>query len=137
MNRRIRFVAALIALVGFTAYFAESLVASACVPVDDMATSVGAAGSAAEGHGVSHAGGHHAATAGTTDAAERPAGSDPVGTHCPLAMPGGSSCTIAATLPAPAASMNVLDHAYHQSTPIIERAIGLLAVNPFFRPPRH
>jgi len=112
MNRRFRTAGALIALLAFSAYFAESVQALACGP--DMA-----------------AGAHHAQHDGHGDAPEQA----PTGTDCPHDMLMSGACSIA-FLPAPAAPVGM--YAPHEvvlpgAAPV---AIDLLIAAPPFHPPR-
>jgi hypothetical protein len=128
MNRRIRFLAALLALIGFTAYFAENLVAASCVPGMETATA------AMAGHAThdadAHAGMDHSAPA-------EPADDTQTGLpHCPLGMPAGSTCVVAATLPAPAVATYAPAPAYEHEVFSSYAGVDLLLVHAFFRPPR-
>ncbi len=121
MTRRIRFLGALVTLVALTAYFAESVRASMCLPGMDMAVAV------AESN--PHAGMEHG-TGGDSDA---PRTDLP---ECPLGMAGmGSSC-VAMLIPATAATTigaSEADVAGATSTADLHE---LLISAAQFRPPR-
>jgi hypothetical protein len=88
MNRRLRLVGALVALLALSAYFAEGVWASVCMP--------GMEGTSAE-HAQADA---HAAMGHTGHASAGDSRSDSDGPDCPLGMTGmGSSC-VALSLPA-------------------------------------
>lgn len=93
MNRRLRLVGALVALMALSAYFAEGVWASMCMPGMDGEAPAHAAMDA-------HTGMSHAAHAPADDSS-RP---DTEAPDCPLGMAGmGSSCVVV-LLPAPVES---------------------------------
>lgn len=129
MNRRIRVLAALLALFALSAYFAESVVAASCLP---------GSGSGHErivGDGAdlaAHGGMHHAPVApseGTPDPRpEAPA--------CPLGMTGAGSSCVAASLPGAADAVRPLT-ATVRSVPLLsDQSRDRLLVSAHFRPPR-
>jgi hypothetical protein len=85
MNRRLRSLVALLALAGFSALFAESLMAMSCVAADSLG----------QGLAVSpqHDGMHHPVPTSTDPESETG-----MPQHCPMAM-AGSSCAAPASLP--------------------------------------
>lgn len=123
MTRRVRFTAALLALIGFTAFFAESLVAVTCSPLMTMPEAADMAGH----EGMQHTMPDEPAAGSEPDSPEMP--------HCPLTLIAGSSCT-AAALPA-ATGMVVLSAPAHEGvTDPSGTGATLLLVEPFFPPPR-
>jgi hypothetical protein len=128
MNRRIRFLAALLALFAFSAYFGESVWASVCPP--GMETQ-GAPGAAASDEG-SHAGMYHGPLPSTEDP-EHPRSDAPV---CPSGiMSAGSSC-VAASLPA--VTVTLADPALGYAVPpfFLDGTHDRLLIALHFRPPR-
>jgi hypothetical protein len=120
MNRRIRLLAALLALIGFTAYFAESLVAMSCIAEAPAGETSAAA--------ASYDGVHHAPHAPAEPDADVP--------HCPLGMAGGSSCLVPATLPVAASAARVPGPEAEPSVAAIADAAHSLFVRTLFHPPR-
>jgi hypothetical protein len=122
MNRRVRSLVALLALIGFTALFAESLVAMSCVPAGTVEQETAAS--------AMHDGMHHPA----------PTSSDPgsdtgMPQHCPMAM-AGTSCAAPATLPV---AMSVSAAPVPASEPSVVDLGDFaheLIVRTFFHPPR-
>jgi hypothetical protein len=126
MNRRIRFLAALLALIGFSAYFAQSPVAAACTT--DMVSMNATAGDP-------HAGMNHAAA----PAAETvPANDDstPGTTSCPMGMIAGNNCSVAATLPAGVSTAHSSAPGHEDGVKTARTVASLLLVHAFFHPPR-
>jgi hypothetical protein len=123
MTRRIRLLGALVTLVALTAYFAESVRASMCLPGMDMDMAVAGAESNP------HAGMEHG-TAGDPDA---PRTDLP---ECPLGMAGmGSSC-VAMLIPATAATTIGASEADVAGATSIASLHDLLISAARFRPPR-
>ena len=118
MNRRLRLVGALVALLAFSAYFAEGVWASACMPAMDD-------GSAAHAMDT-HAGMDHGA----------PPADDAPAPECPLGMTlMGGSC-VAVSLPA---SVDVSAPAVESSSAALAAADDVhdsLLTAGHFRPPR-
>jgi hypothetical protein len=122
MNGRIRFLAALLALVSFTAYFAEGVVASSCLPAGDVAADARAAT-------VSHEGRHHPSPGPGTPESDMPQ-------HCPLGMASGSSCVVPATLPSAASATGVPAAEIEPNVTTVADAAHDAFVPPLFHPPR-
>ncbi|CAN5731583.1 hypothetical protein BH23GEM9_BH23GEM9_20420 [soil metagenome] len=127
MNRRVRSLVALLALIGFAAFFAESLVAMSCMPADRVERE--AAGQEAAVSPM-HDGMHHPVPTSSDS------GSD-TGTpqHCPLAMT-SSSCAAPATLPV---AMSVAHAPVPASEPSMIDFADVaheLIVRTLFHPPR-
>lgn len=120
MYRRIRFLAALLALMGFTAYVAESLVTSSCLP--GMPAMAGMAATPD-----SHDGMHHPAPA--------PAESDTETSHCPLGMVGGNACVVA-VLPPPTSAARLPGAELVKNASATADAPHELFVRTLFHPPR-
>jgi hypothetical protein len=122
MNRRLRSLVALLALAGFTALFAESLMAMSCMP----------AGAIDQEMAVSplHDGMHHPVPTSTDPASETG-----VPQHCPLTM-AGSSCASPASLPV---TISVSHAPVPDSEPAVidaDDASHELFVRTLFHPPR-
>lgn len=119
MNRRLRLLGALVALLAFSAYFAEGVWASVCMPGMDDAAAAHATDA--------HAGMNHGAPSPSDDA---PA------PDCPLGMTGmGSSC-VAVSLPS---AVEVPAPAVESSTAALTSADDVhdsLLTASHFRPPR-
>jgi hypothetical protein len=129
MKARLRVLAALLALFGLSAYFAESVMAAWCMP-------------GAEAHAVTpvedtspagHAGVHHGGPASDSPGSETtPPGAPP----CPFDMTGAGTSCVSAPLPATAQAM--------RGAPIVRASLllplvqspDLLLVTAHFRPPR-
>jgi hypothetical protein len=123
MNRRLRVAGALLALIALSAYFAESVVAVACLPGMDHDALVL--------EGAAHGSMHHDAPA-NTGPADDSRGDAP---RCPLGMAGGGSC-VALILPV-AVSVDRPGAADPETAlPLIEDTHDLLLVAAHFRPPR-
>jgi hypothetical protein len=125
MHRRLRLVGALVALMALSAYFAEGVWASMCMPGTDVET-------AAHGAMDGHAGMSHAAHAPADDSS-RP---DTEAPDCPLGMAGmGSSCVVVSLpasveSPVPAVVTAAVAHAFADSLH------DSLLTAAHFRPPR-
>jgi hypothetical protein len=117
--------AALVALVGFSAYFAQGLVASSCMP--DMAAH-GAMGDVAATDGGMHAAAGHAAPGTESDPAA------PAAPLCPD-MIGGSSC-VAFSLPGVTETVRLVAATHESTFLLLETSPDLLLAGSFFRPPR-
>jgi hypothetical protein len=119
MNGRVRFLAALLALVGFTALFAESLVAMSCMP----GTTVGGIAVA------THDGMHDPAPSPESESKTQ------MPQHCPLPM-AGNICAAPATLPA--ATWEARDPASVRDPAIVAvvDAASELLSRTLFHPPR-
>lgn len=127
MHRRFRFLAALLALVAFSAYFAEGVLAAFCAPESSVHAEVVMDSADGPYHGSSH-GSHEPA------AHEAPAeGSHQ--SHCPFGMGGGMTCVAAslpgnATVVAPPPSSPEGTYVPQQVT------VALLLANSLYHPPR-
>jgi hypothetical protein len=123
MIRRFRFLAALLALVAFSAYFAEGVVAAACAPGSPQHAEIATDtphGTAGHSHGA--------------PAHEAPAES-PHQSQCPFGM-GGSMTCVAAPLPGTAIAVQP-SPASNEGTFIPQQvSIALLLVHPLYQPPR-
>jgi hypothetical protein len=129
MNPRFRTLAALLALFAFSAYFAEGVWATLCLPGAETHASMA---TDAAHHG-SHAGGHHDAPAQSSGAPDSPRSDAP---SCPLGMTGAGSSCVAVSLPA---STSTMAHAApeHAEVPLfLDSTHDRLLVAPLFRPPR-
>jgi hypothetical protein len=128
MNRRLRSLAALLALFALSAYIGESVWASTCPPgmempatMDDGIQEPGA-----------HPGMHHVPAPAPGDPDSSPSNEPP----CPLGMAGAGSSCVAAPLPAATTTMahGALAHA---ATPLfLDSTHDRLLVAAHFRPPR-
>jgi hypothetical protein len=118
MNRRVRFLAALLALVGFTALLAENLVAMSCMPAN-----------------VSDDTGMHAGLQHATHAAPENEPEDPAPQHCPLVMAGGS-CLVPVILPAATSYVKVPESARRADPASVPDAADELVVRTLFHPPK-
>lgn len=121
MNRRIRFLGAILALVALSAYFAESVRAWLCLPGMDMNTTV-------EAYSDGHAGMNHTPaqdsepTRGVQD--------------CPLGMAGmGSSCTLV-LLPPVTTTLRAAHVAEIGGSVFVDGLHDRLVATAQFRPPR-
>jgi hypothetical protein len=128
MNRRIRFLAALLALFALSAYIGEGVWASTCPP--GMETAATTDGDPPEAG--AHAGMRHGPAPSSGDA-------DPPGPDappCPLGMAGAGSSCVAAPLPAVATTLAHAARA-HAATPLfLDSTHDRLLVAAHFRPPR-
>ena len=123
MNRRIRLIGALVTLVALSAYFAESVRASMCLPGMDMDMAV--AGADAN----PHAGMNH----GPSDDSNAPRTDMP---ECPLGMAGmGSSC-VPMLMPATTATTTAPFEADVVGVTSVDSLHDLLISAAQFRPPR-
>jgi hypothetical protein len=126
MNRRVRLLGALLALVAFSAYFTESVVAAFCAPAGDHATQ----------HAVSHApaaGAEHVHADETDDSdAASPGTSHESG--CPLGM-SGTTC-VAVSLPTIASSVQILPTAGEADFVRDQSGTTLLLIHTLYHPPR-
>lgn len=120
MNRRIRGLAALLALIGFTAFFAEGLLAVSCGAPAAVATEAAAAHA--------HDGMHHPAPAPAESGSDAP--------QCPMGMAGGTSCLASATLPTNGPSARVPGIETEQGMAATADAALDLIVRTPFHPPR-
>jgi hypothetical protein len=128
MNRRLRFLAALLALFALSAYVGESVWASTCPP--GMATPATTDGDLPEPG--AHAGMHHGSAPASGDADPPRPDAPP----CPLGMAGAGSSCVAAPLPAAATAMAQAALA-HAATPLfLDSTHDRLLVAAHFRPPR-
>lgn len=118
MNRRFRSLAALLALVGFTAFFAENLVAMSCTAPE------------AGAEATMHADAHHPAPASGDSEPDTPAPQD-----CPLVMAGGS-CLMAVTLPAGSSPVKVPESAGPANAISVNDAADELVIRTLFHPPK-
>lgn len=138
MTRRVRFLGALLALLSFSAWQAESVLASLCPPGMDEAMAM-------EGRMASDAGGgamtmENAIDAGHSqpEAPDAP-GDAPPGPdlgHCPFAAPGAGSTCVTAHMPAGRQALPVprLDAA--ADLPASDFTTDLLLASGLFHPPR-
>jgi hypothetical protein len=130
MNRRLRILAALFALFALTAYFAESVAASWCMPSMQSAHSEASADSQADPHG----GLHHGHTPGEpSEGSHCPHSEAPV---CPVGMMGAGASCVAALLPATAETMRLAGPTYETSPLGSNQTHDRLLVTAHFRPPR-
>lgn len=120
MNRRLRSLAALLALVGFTALLAESLIATSCMPSDGTPSAAVAM----------HDGMHDSGAASPDPEPDTPAPQD-----CPLLMTGGS-CLVAATLPATTSLVRLPIPGAHTAPVSVADAADEFVARTLFRPPR-
>jgi hypothetical protein len=120
MNRRLRVLGALLALLAFSAYFAEGVRAAACMPgMDDH----GAEHASVD----AHAGMNHGSSGDTDEAPDSP--------RCPLGMAGTGSC-VAVSLPA---FVDDQGPAFESSTVLLaerDDILDSLSTAGHFRPPR-
>jgi hypothetical protein len=128
MRGRLRFLAALLALFAFSAYFAEGVWASLCLPGAESHAMI--ADNPAE-HG-SSAGSHHAPA--QTSGESESAGSD--APPCPLGMTGAGSSCVAVSLPAVVDTMAPALPAHSVVHLLLDSTHDLLLVASHFRPPR-
>lgn len=120
MSRRFRFVAALMALVAFSAYFAEGVLAIFCVPDSPHHAEMS----------IDHAGGETHAPATHEAPAE--------GSHksqCPLSMGGGMTCA-PVSMPAAAAAIVPMPPSSESAFVPAELNIQLLLTHSLYHPPR-
>jgi hypothetical protein len=129
MNRRIRVLAALLALFAFSAYFGESVWAALCPPgMDAHAAHAGEVADAAD----AHAGMHHAPPAPEAD----PGSTRSDAPACPLGMAGAGGSCVGVSLPA-RTDVLVPAPAEHATASIpLDDSHDLLLVAAHFRPPR-
>lgn len=133
MNRRLRLLAALLALFAFSAYFAEGVYASLCPPgMDSQSAAAGMTSEHGSQHG-HHGALHHSAPSPSDDPG--PAGSD--APACPLGMAGagGSSC-VSVSLPAAAGAMSLTAPIPSAAAVHLDTTHDRLLVAAHFRPPR-
>jgi len=126
MIRRFRPLGALLALLALTAFLGEGVWTSFCPPATGSHHDVaGQVASGAEHHGADHG------------AAEAPAEPDRThdGSHCPLGMAAGASCT-AASLPAIAVSIEPPLAVEDGGAFVIDTTHDRLLTPTHFRPPR-
>lgn len=120
MSRRFRFVAALMALVAFSAYFAEGVLAIFCVPDSPHHTEVS----------MDHAGGEAHAPAthdAPTEESHMP--------QCPFSMGGGMTCA-PVSMPAAAAAIVPRPASSESAFVPAELNIQLLLAHSLYHPPR-
>ena len=122
MNRRIRFAGAVIALVALSAYFAESVRASMCLPGMDM-------GMAGEVAADAHANMEH----GPADDSQAPSSESP---QCPLGMAGAGSTCVVLLMPAMTATSLPALEADVAGAVFVDGAHDLVISATQFRPPR-
>jgi hypothetical protein len=121
MNRRLRFLSALLALVAFSAYFAESVVALSCAPGTEQ-VAVAAAGAHA-GHSTGH------------DADPESQRSDRShDSSCPMNV-GGATC-VAVSLPGATASVQLQPSAADAEFTRDATGAALLLIRTLYHPPR-
>ncbi len=119
MNRRLRLVAALLALVAFSAYVAESVATPFCGPASEQAGSEHAAHVGAGDHH-DHSESHH------SDASHE--------APCPMSF-GGATC-VAVSLPARAASVQLLPAEVEGEFTRDQAGTSLLLIHTIYHPPR-
>jgi hypothetical protein len=122
MNRRFRSLAALLALVAFSGYFAEGVLAVFCAPASSHAEMAMASAHAPDGHAHGPAG--HEAPA-----------DDSHQSHCPLGMAGGMSC-VAASLPGTVVAVEALPASSEGAFAPQQVTTLLLLVHSPYHPPR-
>jgi hypothetical protein len=127
MRGRLRTLAALLALFALSAYFAESVMASWCMPGAE--TSASADGSAPG----AHAGMHHGVPQGGSPEAEYPDSEAP---PCPFGMTGAGASCVAAPLPATSEPVRAVPIAQASLLLLLVQSPDLLLVTAHFRPPR-
>ncbi|MBA2670054.1 MAG: hypothetical protein H0U67_06780 [Gemmatimonadetes bacterium] len=128
MNRRIRSLAALLALFALSAYFGESVWASVCPPGMDTHAVLGD-GTPDEG---THAGMNHGPVQSTGDS-ESPRSDAPV---CPFGMTGAGSSCVAASLPAPTTTLADPVPGFAVPRFFLDGTHDRLLTAQHFRPPR-
>jgi hypothetical protein len=123
MNGRFRFLAALLALVAFSAYFAEGVLAAFCAPESPQHAEVAM--------DTSHASAGHLHGA---PAPEAPA-EGPHQSQCPFGMGGGMTC-VAASLPGTATAVQPSPASVEGTFIPQQVSIALLLVHSLYHPPR-
>jgi len=127
MRNRLRFIAALLALLALTVSVAEQAWAAACMSMDGSSPMTSVASEA----GSPHAAGGHGSPAPGEDRSHPPSDAG----SCPMAAASGMACGVAAlpvdAPPAPFGSE------IHMAVPsAADEAPGSLALSSLFRPPR-
>jgi hypothetical protein len=128
MSRRLRFLAALLALFAFSAYFAEGVWASLCLPGSETHTSMVVG---ASDHGA-HAGMNHAPGESSDDPGSPRSDAPP----CPLGIAGAGSSCVAVSLPAAVTTVAQVAPGYAGAPLFLDSTHDLLVVASHFRPPR-
>ncbi len=129
MRSRFRLFAALLALLAFSAYFAEGVWASMCLPGTDAAMNMMAQVDDASG---SEMGGmHHPSPSVPDDSGSSRSDAPP----CPFAVAGVGSC-VTASLPATGTSVQPLLAAASLVTLSPDAGLDLFLVTTLFHPPR-
>jgi hypothetical protein len=125
MNRRFRIVAALFALVAFSAYYAEGVLAVFCVSDSSHHAEMTISHAAGEAHtATSHESASHEAPA---EGSHKP--------HCPLSMDGGMTCA-PVSVPAVAAAVVPTPASTERALTAAEFNIQLLLSHSLYHPPR-
>jgi hypothetical protein len=130
MKGPIRFLAALLALVAFSAYLAQNAVASMCLPGTSGGHSAAEAVHA-DGHGAAHHG-----HGGASDGSEGSQDSQPGSPICPMGMAGSGGSCVSASLPLAASTQRPLDVADAPPVLFLDHTHDRLLVTAQFRPPR-
>jgi hypothetical protein len=127
MSGRLRTLAALLALFALSAYFAESVMASWCMPGAETSAPAEAAAPAG------HAGMHHGGTEGDAPGSEH---SDSEMPPCPSGMTGAGASCVAASLPATSEPARAAPTSRASLLLALVQSPDLLLVSAHFRPPR-
>jgi hypothetical protein len=123
MDRRFRSLAALLALVAFSGYFAEGVLAVFCAPDSSQQAEIAmAAAHAPNGH--AHGPAEHEAPADESHQS-----------HCPFGMGGGMSC-VAASLPGTVFAVDALPASSEGAFAPQQVTVVLLLVHSPYHPPR-
>lgn len=128
MKSRTRVLAALLALLAFSASFAEGVWASMCAPMDSMASMEHSAAVAPSAHSMASDGN------GGSSAAELPEKAPAPDPGCPLTLASGGCMVVFS--PAPAAGVAVTATVLGQPMAALNVAPDLLLVSALLRPPR-
>jgi hypothetical protein len=126
MMRRFRSFGALVALLAFSAYFAESIWAAACPPDTGVES-----GAVAGGHGAAGMPAHH----GGHDPAPAEGDDDAVPLPCPFAAIGASGC-VSASLGAAPVTLDAAGSAAAPSLYSNAELLDTLVATVLFHPPR-
>jgi hypothetical protein len=128
MNRRVRVLSALLALLAFSAYFAESVMASSCLP--------GGGAEHVVASGIPGVGMHGGMNHTPSDPSDGSRESHPDSPSCPIGMMGTGGSCVAASLPARADAVRPMAPNHNALFPGSDQNHGLLLVAAHFRPPR-
>ncbi len=127
MKGRIRTLVALLALFALSAYFAESVMASWCVPGAETSASADAPAPGA------HSGAHHGGPQSGAPASEH---SDSEAPPCPFGMTGTGASCVAVPLPATSELTRAAPISQASLLLLLVQSPDLLLVTAHFRPPR-